>query len=283
MKPFQILLMFMLVWLIFINLLVITSNTIYCSRYYEHSSSNSRIDDDYDYGEYYEYYDDYEPNPRRRSGSTGRSDGYGSDLNPLALLVAPLAGISLLTAAAAVALNPVLVSVSLTGKKRRKRSLFGTGMEAAAALIGATTNSTYDKTLDPDVQEKIHEMEVLEKFLGSVPSQVKYQQQILSMYLSCSGYLEESNLCLDRVVCEYSDPTSNLQSDERDVVAIVLFNIMGNDFVGDDYKDRLRRSAKVGKDQNDHKKCIEAYPCTQLDTTSTATSDRPSKRPKKNF
>ena len=62
--------------------------------------------------------------------------------------------------------------------------------------------------------------QVLEKFLGSVPSQVKYQQQILSMYLSCSGYLEDSNLCLDRVVCEYSDPTSNLQSDERDVVAM---------------------------------------------------------------
>ena len=62
--------------------------------------------------------------------------------------------------------------------------------------------------------------QVLEKFLGSVPSQIKYQQQILSMYLSCSGYLEDSNQCLDRVVCEYSDKTSSLQEDERDVVAM---------------------------------------------------------------
>ena len=36
--------------------------------------------------------------------------------NPLALLIAPLAGIALLTAAAAVAINPVLVTVSVTGK-----------------------------------------------------------------------------------------------------------------------------------------------------------------------
>ena len=63
-------------------------------------------------------------------------------------------------------------------------------------------------------------LQVLEKFLVSVPSQVKYQQQILSMYLSCSGYLEETNLCLDRVFCEYADPRSSLQDDERDVVAM---------------------------------------------------------------
>lgn len=42
-------------------------------------------------------------------------------MNPLALLVAPLAGIALLSAAAAVALNPVLVQINVTGK-RKKRS-----------------------------------------------------------------------------------------------------------------------------------------------------------------
>ena len=78
-------------------------------------------------------------------------------LNPLALLVAPLAGIALLTAAAAVALNPVLVSVSLTtGKKRRKRSLFG--------LEDAVTNDTVASTLPPEVQAKVHEMEVSVKY-----------------------------------------------------------------------------------------------------------------------
>ena len=41
----------------------------------------------------------------------------GGGINPLALLVAPLAAISLLAAAAAVAINPVLVSLSLFRNK----------------------------------------------------------------------------------------------------------------------------------------------------------------------
>jgi hypothetical protein len=63
----------------------------------------------------------------------------GGGINPLALLIAPLVGISLLTAAVAVALNPVLVSVSLTGK-RRKREI--------------------EERLDPSVQQRVHEMKV---------------------------------------------------------------------------------------------------------------------------
>ncbi len=62
----------------------------------------------------------------------------GGGINPLALLIAPLVGISLLTAAVAVALNPVLVSVSLTGR-RRKRDI---------------------ESLDPSIQQKVHEMQV---------------------------------------------------------------------------------------------------------------------------
>jgi hypothetical protein len=50
-------------------------------------------------------------------------------------------GISLLTAAVAVALNPVLVSVSLTGRRRRAA----------------------EDELDPSVQQKVHEMKVLLK------------------------------------------------------------------------------------------------------------------------
>ena len=42
-------------------------------------------------------------------------------MNPLALLVAPLAGIALLSAAAAVALNPVLINISTTNGRRRRR------------------------------------------------------------------------------------------------------------------------------------------------------------------
>ena len=66
--------------------------------------------------------------------------------NPLALLIAPLAGIALLTAAAAVAINPVLVTVSVTGKRRKRRDL-------ETAMGGA-------EGISPELEEKIHEMQV---------------------------------------------------------------------------------------------------------------------------
>ena len=58
---------------------------------------------------------------RHVSAAADRNGGGASPsrANPLALLIAPLAGIALLTAAAAVAINPVLVTVSVTGKRRR--------------------------------------------------------------------------------------------------------------------------------------------------------------------
>ena len=66
--------------------------------------------------------------------------------NPLALLVAPLAGIALMTAAAAVAISPVLLTVSLTGKRRKRRD--------------TPTESSMDEGISPELEEKIHEIEV---------------------------------------------------------------------------------------------------------------------------
>jgi hypothetical protein len=56
----------------------------------------------------------------------------------LALLVAPLAGIALLTAAAAVALNPVLVNISLANGRKKRDA----------------------RKIDAEVEEKIEEMKV---------------------------------------------------------------------------------------------------------------------------
>jgi hypothetical protein len=64
--------------------------------------------------------------------------------NPLALLVAPLAGIALMTAAAAVAISPVLLTVSLTGKRRRRRD----------------TETEMDQGISPQLEEKMHEIQV---------------------------------------------------------------------------------------------------------------------------
>merc|ERR1711892_992121 len=184
---------------------------------------------------YAEYYDDYyydEPQSYKRQGYGAPAASGGA--NPLALLIAPLAGIALLTAAAAVAINPVLVTVSVTGKRRRRRDL--------DTVIGNNQGIT------PELEEKIHEMQVLEKFMSSVPENTNYQQQVLSMYLSCSGYTEMTNHCLDRVVCEYANNNNSVKQEERDVISIVLYNIMANEYVSDGYKDRLRVAARSGRD-----------------------------------
>ena len=43
---------------------------------------------------------------------------------------------------------------------------------------------------------------------------------MLSMYLTCSGYTQDDNLCIDRVVCEYANEESNLKKNEREVIAM---------------------------------------------------------------
>lgn len=40
------------------------------------------------------------------------------------------------------------------------------------------------------------------------------------MYLSCSGYTEVTNSCLDRVVCEYANDNNNISQEERDVISM---------------------------------------------------------------
>ena len=47
----------------------------------------------------------------------------GSSINPLAALIAPLAGLALLGAASAVAVNPVLLQLVTISRKRRKRDI----------------------------------------------------------------------------------------------------------------------------------------------------------------
>merc|ERR1712223_758172 len=209
---------------------------------------------DYEYYDDYVYYDyDVVPStPKRIDRPRRRQYGGGGGINPLALLVAPLAAISLLAAAAAVAVNPVLINVALTGKRRKRSPRYSEKEDEDSS------------SWNPELQEKMHELQVLEKFLGSIPENNRYQQQILSMYLSCSGYTEPNNKCLDRVVCDYSDnkSTMNINEEEKDVISIILYNIMANEYVTENYKNRLRTSARIGRDEGT---CKKVFTCFELD------------------
>lgn len=106
----------------------------------------------------------------------------------------------------------------------------------------------------------MNEMHVLERFMSTIPDNMSYQQKVLSMYLSCSGYTEITNRCLDRMVCEYGNAESAVSQEERDVISIVLYNIMANDHVEEDFKDRLRMAARQGRDTN----TCSVYECEAL-------------------
>ena len=58
-------------------------------------------------------------------------------------------------------------------------------------------------------------------YFNFLPSPVTYcLPQVLSMYLSCSGYTEVTNSCLDRVVCEYANENNKISQEERDVISM---------------------------------------------------------------
>jgi len=195
-------------------------------------------------------------------------------------VVTPLATLSLLGAAAAVASNPVLSTMVGLSKRRKRRDA-----------------------------QPMHQIQVLEKYLSKVPDfklqsvkinswlwnishaqvedQETQQEKLMATYLSCSGFTSSSNFCLDRVICEYSIQTKRMDSLEKDVISMyvdqlirlvgirqfhytnifflfeffsVLFNIMTNNYVSKDFKERLRRAAKRGRNRA---RCNQ-YRCDQL-------------------
>lgn len=128
----------------------------------------------------------------------------GSGVNPLSALVAPLAALALLGAAAAVSTNPVLLSIAVLSSGRKRRALMDNGDEVT-----------------PELEEQLQEMEVLEKYMAKLPGQEEQQEKLMATYLSCSGFTESDNKCLDRVVCEYSVVHSKMMGDlEKDVISM---------------------------------------------------------------
>lgn len=176
---------------------------------------------------------------------TGYDNREGS-INPLSALVAPLAALALLGAAVAVASNPVLMTLAVlsSGRKRRAVSLEKIGRDDLTA----------------ELQSKLHEMETLEKYIVQVPEQEKQQKKLMATYLSCSGFTESSNSCLDRVVCDYSIRPGKMTDLEKDVISIILYNIMSNGYVSQEYKERLRTAAQYGRSRGQ----CSAFICDQL-------------------
>ena len=99
--------------------------------------------------------------------------GYGDSgggINPLAAFIAPLAGLALLGAAAAVSINPVLVQLAVVNGGRKKRDL-----------------------RDPNMQRKVTEIELLENFLSKETQFDSQAESMVAQYLECSGLSSDQN------------------------------------------------------------------------------------------
>jgi len=179
--------------------------------------------DDY----YYYYADEYYPYLERQSNVNNGA------INPLAAIVAPLAGLALIAAASAVSVNPMLMSI-VTIRNRRQ------------------VDETKETEVGRQMKRGLRKVRLLERFLSSLPGRVSTADKLMLTYLECSELVSPDNHCLELMVCQYSQQANNLTQvsfspDEKEVVSIVLYNLMSNSLVSNDVKKRLKSAAKIGR------------------------------------
>jgi len=190
-----------------------------------------------------DYYDDYDDEYESET-VFDRDSGYGDSgggINPLAAFIAPLAGLALLGAAAAVSINPVLVQLAVVNGGRKKRDL-----------------------RDPNMQRKVTEIELLENFLSKETQFDSQAESMVAQYLECSGLSSDQNQCLERLVCIYASPyqIDRVNKQEKDVIAIILYQLMSNNFIKEEIKSRMKYAGQLSKIIGGH---CNKYSCPALD------------------
>ncbi|CAG2116086.1 unnamed protein product, partial [Medioppia subpectinata] len=93
----------------------------------------------------------------------------------------------------------------------------------------------------------IQDLDVIQKYLNSM-GRPDYNDEIIATYLSCNGMLSDSNQCLERLTCQYSDTTGPLKPMEKDVSSLVIYSLLKNEHIDNGFKSRLQRAAFYGKD-----------------------------------
>jgi len=109
-------------------------------------------------------------------------------------------------AAAAVAVNPILLQLAVISNGRKRREI---GKEEA-------------KQGHMDIKRRVKQLRVLEKFLSSMPGKFSQSDRLTADYLRCSGLSKDDDHCLELLVCTYGQPPSTgaLTGMERDVVSM---------------------------------------------------------------
>jgi len=213
------------------------------AQHYEYSDYSYRNARDYQYED--DYNEDYD-----KSGSSG--GGGGGGLSPLAALIAPLAALALLGAASLISLSPTLLQIAvIQGKRRRRRRR---KRWADHEEEGHEYQGTEDKLYD--------EMELFENFFAKQPQETirNQTQELFANYIQCSGLSSgvdtknNINQCLEHLVCLYANPHATVpftnqpvEKAEKDVISIILFNLLSNNFIDEHTKSRVRVAARQSR------------------------------------
>ncbi|XP_023228911.1 uncharacterized protein LOC111629260 [Centruroides sculpturatus] len=78
--------------------------------------------------------------------------------------------------------------------------------------------------------------------------------------------LDSNNHCLEKLVCQFSDNTSSMSQLEKDVSSLIIYTILNNRFISDDFKNRMKKAALTGRD---HPGKCRRYYCTRTTKKKT--------------
>lgn len=166
-------------------------------------------------------------------------------------MIAPLAALALLGAASLVSLNPTLLQLAvIQGKRRRRRR-----------RKRWADNEEEDEY--QDTEDKLYnEMELFENFFAKQPHETirNQTQELFANYIQCSGLSSEvgtrhlKNQCLEHLVCLYANPyamvpftNQPVHKAEKDVISVILYNLLSNNFIDDHIKSRVRVAARQSR------------------------------------
>lgn len=233
-----------------------------CLVIFVNSCFGQYIHEGYSYrnGRDYQYYDDYEEESDKSGSSGGDGGGIGA-LSPLAALIAPLAALALLGAASLVSLNPALLQIAvISGRKRRRRKRW------------ADNESDYEYQQNNEDQ-LYAEMDLFENFFAKQPHDTirNQTQELFANYIECSGLSggKPSDQCLEYLVCLYANPHANIPfynkpiaEAEKDVISIILYNLLSNKFIDEHVKSRVRVAARQSRNVIDYGKAHAGAWCS---------------------
>ncbi|KAG9508875.1 hypothetical protein GZH46_02618, partial [Fragariocoptes setiger] len=114
------------------------------------------------------------------------------------------------------------------------------GAASARKQVPTTSNSGATTSGIGDTQ-------VVSDYLKHIQFSDRDKEKLMASYLTCDGLLNDSDHCLERLACEFSDRV-NIAANrlDRAVSSLLLGHILANTYVPDEFKLRLRAASLYG-------------------------------------